>query len=335
MTYNIDRYKKPKKNRGTRSFVFLLVLASISYSSYWGYSNHERLFYYFKKDKYSNVESELAQAKKSIKNKKQINSTLELLDKLITDHPHDAYLYYLKGQLNYLFFRQFIHNQWTFKDIVFHIYINRYKMPSEINKQQWTLAISSFRKALALKVDKKVVDNLKRNLASLYVWGGLPYWQTGRELLIRAKENEANQVRKSFFNILLLKSEPDFNLLSKKFPKSLVDFWHSIYFLKIGNAPRGFSGLKKIANLKVEGDNQNLLDLKNYANFILADTFAKQKKKRRVLAYYAKIDLKSFLPKHKWFLDEYERLLRFLGRKPQAIAFRHRYDKLVNNKPNE
>ena len=328
-----DSYtRKPKSNRLPKFILFLLIVGTFAFAGYYIYLNKDRLLFYFQKDKYLKLQEKLKQTENLLATETNLNSDKvqaieELLFNLSQDHPDDFLVFFFRGQLYFKLFQQQLQtNSVLYKEIFFMDFLDRYTFPTQLNRRHWHNALISLRKAKALGLSKSYNKKTVEALAVLYLWGGKAYYPSGQQMLSGFQNSKAT----SLFNIILNKKEPQWHVLEKEFDRDLIKFWQAIYSLRIGNEPKGFSYLKDLTMTNPENPQKNRL-LQNNAHYLLGYIMQKQKKWKSQLKNWQSIDFDEFVPRHPWFIKEYNYLLRYLGKNKEASSFLHRYEKVMRN----
>ena len=332
-----------KKNTGPRLFKIIIVtvlLLALFACGYWVYQNKERLLFYIQKDKYSKIEQDIDRLI-ALTGKIRINISgtdqseirkdlLILSDDLLNrignlqkDHPEDGFLYFLQGKINYHLFQTWSESDVNHKtNLIFEIYINRYRFPATVENDLFYKAILSLRKALILKVNTNYSLQAVNWLIDLYFWGGLPYWHSG--FTVAKNEKITDNITLNSFNVLFAEKMPAWDTLQKSMPSQNVDLLKGIYYLKTGNSPVGFSLLNSLID-----QNENI-PVKNNALYLMGELIGRKNRNRKQLFYYDKIDLQEFIAREPWFLEEYHFLLRFLGENQKAVELLNTFEKKKN-----
>lgn len=318
-----------KKRNYRRFFLFLFLIlftGALAAGGGWVYLNYDRLLFYFKHDKYSELIDRISTLEDRLLTEGSTGDLSDeelssLLESLAVDHGSDGYLYYLKGRYHHVLFRASVREaEGLYRDLFFRIYLDRYNFFESLDRENWQNALLSLRKALALGIPGKEAKHVASLLASLYLWGGKPYWQSGRTLL---REYEiGNSEAGNLYRILFGRKTPDWQSIGEKHPDELITFFKGLYALRNGNTPGGFSYLKKLS------DSENTA-LKNNALYLTAYTRGRFKRQWARVYHYRRIELDEFLQRNPWFLAEFNYWLRFLGQRREAAALLRDYAKKV------
>lgn len=311
----VDRRRTKKTHTFAWTLLLLFFFALIA-GGYFAWQRYqEGIRYYFLSDRYKKINGELQQVLPQVGNPKQkkiVAAFEKKINKLIVDFPDDGYLFLTRGLLYKEMTLYNVHqNRTIYWDVFFSDYLDRFTFPPQVNRKNWYLAIISLRKALRLQMNKEQMQLAYNALAALYLFGGKAYAHSGMEICQTEKQACGDFIH--FYRLLLKdKIPPDWITLQKKFDPSAVRLWQAIYLLKTGNSPAAFTMLSGIA------ENPTNLSIRNNALYLMSQIMTKQKKLKQQIYYQEKIDLQEFLPRQKWFLEEYVYNLRFIGLRGKA-----------------
>lgn len=324
--------QKSKKGRKTLVFFFIfLLLAGAAALEF--YRNQTRYLFLIHRDRYAMLERQasviLNEAKSNDKAAlEHLASFQDSLLKLRHDHPSDAYLPYLHGKLlSDTFFLPVEKNPALIVRLLFDLQVDHYSFPKELDAGLWKRSILLLRSALAMESTPGVSEQSQTELARLYFWGGLNYWETGHKYISLEKtgEERENDIYVHLYQIILQKQPPDWEVLGKTFDEPSLKLLKSIYFLRSGNTPLAYSLLREL-----HADTEHP-EVRNMALYVSGHQFGKRRNLRQQLYYYRAIDPEDFLRSNPWFLEEYHFLLRFFGAREEASRFLARYEPLVLN----
>ena len=328
MKYNpiyldIDPKKKKNKKSNIFNFFILFMLILFIISAIVAFIQYDKIAFYIQKDKYKIFEQEcLNITRYKTINKDKIEKLLIKIQTLLKTYSNDPILYYYEGKLNAILFNKPIADSPdAITNIMFDVFLSKYKFYPYLDKNIWHKSIISFRKSLILNLPSKFKTDVYQNLAYLYLIGGEPYLQ--ESLLFTEKITSENIKTKELLNVIFPKQIPNWENLTKFFNKDQINFLKSIYFLKIGNTPVAFSLLTQLTLLEIDNiaNEQNLKEIDSTINITLINNslyllgYLNEINNNLQLKakHLSKINAKYFIPQHKWFFDEYVYLLRFLG----------------------
>ncbi|MDH5717263.1 MAG: hypothetical protein OEZ22_06460 [Spirochaetia bacterium] len=320
-----------KKSNAEKLFNFIfwiIIISSFIYGVQYLYNQKDRILFNFQKDRYSEIENKLISLSENLKtseieNKDEIKNLSNLLSALLKDHEDDGYLYFLYGKLYFILFNKpFHYNDNLYRNFLFNLYLEKNDFYDRLNKDYWSKALIYFRKSMLLTIPESYIETAKENLSFLYFWGGRPYWKAGYELI---KENISKKFTFDMYNIFLLEDTPDWEKLNADFDSDHINLWQSFYYLNTKNTPLAFSKLNKLAL------SENI-NLRNMAQYLLGYLAGKQNKMKTQFHFYSMINLETFLPQNKWFLQEYYIVIRFLGYEKLAAQVLKNYEPMVLSK---
>lgn len=325
----LERVTRQKKTSGFFKRFFQLVFLAILVSGGWYiYTNYERWLFKLQDDRYSELKNRLNNLDGLIKenpeaNLEEENSVTELSELLTTlshDNPEDAYIHFLKGEFHYRLFQAVADSHpELLRDLFFYEYIERYSFPELLNREHWYTAILALRKSLALGLPEADARIARIRLARLYLWGGTPYWVSGRQMVFNITL-PPDETIVDYYNIIMADNEPRFTLLAENNPEEHVKLWNAIYALKAGNAPKAHILLNQTIEL------EDHAPVSNNALYLMGTIMKQDRKPRWQLFYYERIDLEEFIPRNFWFLTEYNFLLRFYGKHQKAVQVLSKYE---------
>ncbi|MDH4127841.1 MAG: hypothetical protein OEV44_03745, partial [Spirochaetota bacterium] len=240
-----------KKKSSIKKYVFFFLFLLIITGSYWSFKNKQRILFHLKKDNYASLIQEIDLYEKSLnENNKNdttaLNSTEELLKKLIKDNPSDSFLYYLLGKLYTIECTYpILNNSEKLTDIFFLDYIHRYKIPASFPFSHWEQGITLTRKALLLGLPEQETNKAIINLVSLYITGGTPYWNSAKNYLVEDNVKN-NPIIQNIYKLLLNDSVPDWEFLTKTYGIEISTYWMGLFYLKVKNYPLAFYNFKNL-----------------------------------------------------------------------------------------
>ncbi|MDH5721289.1 MAG: hypothetical protein OEZ13_11850 [Spirochaetia bacterium] len=316
--------KRSKGSKFGRLVFIIIILSSIAYGVNILYRQKDRILFKFKEDSYKELENKLSAIEKNkIRyDTPEVKEFLDLLKALLKDTNEDGYLHYMQGRLYFSIFSDPIEgNEFLFRNFIFSGYLEKGNFMPQLKKNFWQESILSYRKAILLSIPQEMIETAEKNLGYLYFWGGKSFSRSGYKY---AEKNRFDKVY-DLYNILLVENVPNWENLKNYFSEDNIRLFESVYYLKTGNTPLAFTRINK---LSISED----IELRNMANYLAGSFMGKQNKKKTQFAYYSKINLETFLLNNKWFLAEYNFLLRFLGYDRLAAEVLNKYEKMTLEK---
>lgn len=318
--------KRDKSRYFTYIFILLLVVAAGAFV-YYVVLNSPRILYYFRENKYSEIERAHTEALKAIQNLSRQNSNknafvqeipaevedfLTLAHTLQKDHGDDPILFYHEASvLNELVRRSVADTPQALVELLFRDFVAKPKFPKEIDEKVWQQALLTGRRALALGLPAAMAQKLYESQLDVYLLGSRPWWQSAEEAALLApavKKMPAWHLMQAG----LVKEPPDFDLLKASYGASVATYAKSVYYLRSGNSPLGVSSLRELAKNSADAF------AKDIALYTLGSLSGRDKRIRDQLTYYKEIRFQEFAPEFPFFVPEYHYLLRFLGSKSEA-----------------
>ncbi|MCS6985290.1 MAG: hypothetical protein NZM25_09240 [Leptospiraceae bacterium] len=325
--------KTKKGHKGIFLFLLLLFLGIVGYAAY---RYHVHIWLLFAPKEESELVMRFERAQQTIREAPFETSATELreskfvseffryLKAYLDTRPAEAMGHALSGLIEYeLFLLPLRKEKYLYDDLLFLCYIGKYRFPASLDFSLWQKSILTLRKALALGLKGNWQERVNYALASLYLWGGLSYWNAAYSLL---GQKDEDLFLKDILNILSQHAPPRFTYLESYFGKESAQLGQAIYYLKSGNTPVGYSLLYQLTNLKERAD------IRNRALYLLGHVHAKQKHYRQQLYYLRQMDAMEFGKSFPWFIEEYVFLLRFLGDHGTAQRILEEYARLNANK---
>ncbi len=357
----LSRYPAAPEKKKNKKFLYFLLFffIFITIIAIYVLYNYEQFQFYFQEDKYTYIEKQYQIIEQQYPLPlDRVKKLEDHLSELIADNPADPKLFFYRGKLYYMIFNLPFKKNNILSDVFFNRFIGKYHFSVHLDKSKWQNAIASFKKALILQLPQVLQKEAHKTLIHLYLLGETSYLNEAYKLTQMLEDESDNfldifkseklnpshsldtisadqkkrsidlrysqNISKHLLNIIICKEVPNWKILKKVYNKAQIKFFKAIYFLNLGNRPYGFSLLKEIIKAEDIFD-QNIIDNSYY----LMGYINKQLKNFRTqLKYYSKIDTQSFLPKNKWFFDEYTYLLRFMGKYKQNQQFVDEYEEL-------
>lgn len=328
--------KRDKSRYFSYAFIFLLV-AALSAFVYYVVLNSPRILYYFRENKYSEIERFHARAIEAIQamqpeaamapgngavNLADVADFLELAHTLQKDHREDPILYYHEATvLDEVVRRQVSERSQALVGLLFREFIGRPAFPEEFDRELWQRALLTGRRARALGLPEVLSQKLAEAEVDVYLLGGRPWWESAQELV------GANQSAKKLPSWHLIQSglareTPDFALLQTAYGATTAAFAKGVYYIRSGNSPLGISNFRDL------GKNQADAFARDHALYILGFLSGRDKRIRDQLFYYKQIRFPEFAPRYPHFVSEFNYLLRFLGQQGEADQMMKAWEEL-------
>jgi hypothetical protein len=328
--------KRDKSRYFTYAFIFLLLLAGSAFV-YYVILNSPRILYYFRENKYSEIErahasaieaiqtlpaEQMANAKTGALTLPQVQEFLELSHALQKDHREDPILIYHEATvLDEIIRRQVAENPQALLALLFREFIGRPAFPVELDRELWQRALLAGRKARALGLPEVLAARLAEVELDVYLLGGRPWWESAQEI---ASSSAAAKKLPSWHLMQagMARETPDFALVQTAFGPTTAAFAKAIYYLRSGNSPLGISNLRDLSR------NQADAFARDHALYTLGFLSAREKRLRDQLFYYKQIRFAEFAPRYPFFVPELNYLLRFLGQQGEADQMMKAWEEL-------
>lgn len=344
--YDFSTHNKTVKRDKSRyfSYAFILLLAAaVAAFVYYVILNSPRIMFYFRENKYSEIERLHARAIEAIhlmpvttlveappKNSAalpgDVNEFLDLAHELQKDHREDPILYYHEATvLDELVRKQAAENTGVLLVMMFREFIGRPQFAPEFDQELWQKALLTGRRARALGLPDVLAQKLTESEVDVYLLGGKPWWESAREI-VPANSNARKIPAWHLMQAGLARETPDFELIKSAFGLSLATFAKGVYYIRSGNSPLGISNFRDLAKNTADAP------ARDHALYVLGMLSGREKRIRDQLSYYKQIRFAEFAPKNPYFPGEYHYLLRFLGQKSEADQLMHAWEEMKAQK---
>lgn len=344
--YDFSTHNKTVKRDRSRyfsyAFIFLLVTAFAAFI-YYVVLNSPRILFYFRENKYSEIERLHARAVEAVISEKrselpqkkatliEVSEFFDLAHALQKDHRDDAILYFHEATLlDEMVRRQLSESPQALVGLMFREFIGRPVFPTEFDHELWQRAILTGRRARALGAGGSLTEILLQKLTEaeleIYLIGGRPWWESAHDLTLNTPS-----VRKlpawHLIEAGLSTSTPDFELIKTAYGATVAGFAKGIYYMRAGNSPLGISNFRELA--------QNQADAvsRDYALYTLGFLSGRDKRVQDQLFYYKQIRFPEFAPSNPYYVNELHYLLRFLGQKSEADQLMRAWEEMKAQKP--
>lgn len=327
--YDFSTHNKTVKRDRSRYFTYafvILLVAALSAFVYYVVLNSPRILYYFRENKYSEIERAHALAIESIHEMKSepaggrggamqlgdVQDFLDLAHALQKDHREDPILIYHEATLlNEVIRRQVADRPDALIGLLFHEFIGRAVFPPEFDHEVWQRALLTGRKARALGLPEILQQKLTESELDVYLLGGKPWWESAQALV-----PPGSPARKlPAWHLLqagLARETPDFSLIQTAYGATAAAFAKGVYYIRSGNSPLGISNFRDLSR------NQADAAARDYALYTLGFLSGREKRIRDQLYYFKQIRFAEFAPANAYFVPEFNYLLRFLGQTGEA-----------------
>lgn len=344
--YDFGTHNKTVKRDKSRYFSYafiLLLVAAFGAFVYYVILNSPRIMFYFRENKYSEIERLHARAIEVIRAMPadatpagrgktlaqlpgDVTDFFDMAHSLQKDHREDPILYYHEATVyDELVRKQVMEKSPALLVMMFREFIARPEFPPEFDQDLWQKALLTGRRARALGLPDMLAQKLIEAEIDVYLLGGKPWWESARDIV------PANSLARKMpaWHLLqagLARETPDFELIKAAFGVSLSGFAKGIYYLRSGNSPLGISNFRELAKSPSDAV------ARDHALYILGLLSGREKRLRDQLSYYKQIRFAEFAPRNPYFPGEYHYLLRFLGQKSEADQLMHAWEELKANK---
>ena len=323
-----------KKNKRSKLFILLFFLFMLG-GGYWAYkSGVLNLFDFSQKDYYNHIEYHKklieTSSKKGIISPTKLNDFRQDYRNMLISHPGDPMLFYYCGVLEYsIFISPLKHSYVILSDIFLLQYVKKYKFPKALSYAAHKHALILLRKAIALGLPANKLRDAQYKLNFLYLLSNKIHFS------FKNIVNTVNQFVNSshvhytqeLIHIVTTLQTPNWDVLNKHYPPILITYLKAVYYLKVKNRPFGFSLLQKLVQQEVYStEDQSLIDNALYLMGYIEGI--KQKRQKNQLSFYSQINIKRFMQKYDWFLEEYVFLLKFLGKTKKHQEFMAQFQKM-------
>ncbi len=338
--------KRDKSRYFSYTFIFLLVVAFAAFI-YYVVLNSPRILFYFRENKYSEIEKQHARALNAIQNLPssqdanplngqasalqlpEVSEFFDLAHALQKDHREDAILHFHEATvLAEAVRKQAGERQQALIFLMFRDFIGRPVFPVEFDHELWQRAILTGRRARALGLPDVLAQKLSEAEIDAYLIGGRPWWESAYDMVptgSAAKKLPAWHLMQAG----LTRETPDFELIKTAYGPTLAGFAKGIYYTRSGNSPLGISNFRDLAK------NQADAYARDHALYILGYLSGKDKRTKDQLSYYKQIRFPEFAPQNPYFVGEYHYLLRFLGQKSEADQLMRAWEEMKGEKPDK
>lgn len=333
--------KRDKSRYFSYTFIFLLVAAFGAFI-YYVVLNSPRIMFYFRENKYSEIERVHARALAAVQNAPantaphiegtaapqlpEVSEFFDLAHALQKDHREDPILYFHEATIVAESVRkQVAERQEALVFLLFREFINRPVFPAEFDHELWQRAILTGRKARALGLPDVLQQKLAEAEIDAYLIGGRPWWESANEI-VAAGAAARKLPSWHLMQAGLASSTPDFELIKTAFGATIAGFAKGIYYTRSGNSPLGISNFRDLAK------NQADAFARDHALYILGYLSGKDKRAKDQLSYYKQIRFPEFAPRNPYFVNEYHYLLRFLGQKSEADQLMRAWEEMKGEK---
>lgn len=345
--YDFGTHNKTVKRDKSRyfSYAFILLLAlAVGAFIYYVILNSPRIMFYFRENKYSEIERLHAKAIETIHampveaiaatNPKtaaqlpaDVTDFLDLAHQLQKDHREDPILYYHEATvLNELVRKQAAERSPALLVMMFREFVGRPEFSGEFDHELWQKALLIGRRARSLGLPDVLAQKLSESEVDVYLLGGKPWWESARDLV--PVNSAARKIPAwHLMQAGLARETPDFELIKSAFGLSLATFAKGVYYIRSGNSPLGISSFRDLS--------RNTADAaaRDQALYVLGFLSGREKRIRDQLSYYKQIRFNEFAPRNPYYPSEYHYLLRFLGQKSDADQLMRVWEELKAPKP--
>lgn len=341
-SYDFSTHNKTVKRDKSRyfSYAFILLLAAaVAAFIYYVILNSPRIMFYFRENKYSEIERLHAKAIETIhampveavaavnpKSPAQLPADVaeffDLAHELQKDHREDPILFYHEATvLDELVRKQAAERAPALLVMMFREFIGRPEFSREFDHELWQKALLTGRRARALGLPDVLAQKLSESEVDVYLLGGRPWWESARDL-VPANSTARKIPAWHLMQAGLARETPDFELIKSAFGPSLAMFAKGVYYIRSGNSPLGISNFRDLS--------KNTADAaaRDHALYVLGFLSGREKRIRDQLSYYKQIRFADFAPRNPYFAPEYHYLLRFLGQKSEADQLMHAWEEL-------
>lgn len=328
--------KRDKSRYFSYAFIFLLLLAGSAFV-YYVILNSPRILYYFRENKYSEIERAHAAAIKAIqvlpaeqaasaKNGAlalaEVQDFIELAQALQKDHREDPILTYLEATvLDEIIRRQVAEKPEALLALLFREFIGRPAFPAEFDRELWQRALLAGRKARSLGLPEVLSARLAEAELDVYLLGGRPWWESAQEI---AASNATAKKLPSWHLMQagMARETPDFALVQTAYGPTTAAFAKGVYYIRSGNSPLGISNFRDLSKSQADAF------ARDHALYTLGFLSAREKRIRDQMSYYKQIRFPEFAPRYPFFVPELNYLLRFLGQQGEADQMMKAWEEL-------
>lgn len=336
--YDFSTHNKTVKRDQSRYFSYafiVLLVAAFGAFVYYVILNSPRIQYYFRENKYSEIEHLHAKAIESlparikagndILTQGDVSDFLDLSRALQKDHREDPILHFHEAtMLDEILRRQVADNGEALLALLFREFIGRPQFPAEFDRDLWQRALLTGRRARALGLPELLTQRLAEAEIDVYLLGGKPWWESAQQM-VPAMSAAKKLPSWHLMQAGLIRETPDFDLIKTAYGASLAAFAKGVYYTRSGNSPLGISSFRELAK------NQADAFARDHALYALAHLSARDKRIRDQLSYLKQIRFSEFAPKYPHFVPEYNYLLRFLGSTSEADQMMKAWEELKAN----
>ncbi len=334
-SYDFSTHNKTVKRDKSRYFSYafiVLLFAALAAFVYYVLLNSPRILYYFRENKYSEIERLHNKAIETLPatfkpgtdvlTQGDVSDFLDLSRSLQKDHREDPILHFHEATLlDEIIRRQVAEHGDALLALLFREFIGRPQFPSEFDRELWQRALLTGRRARALGLPEVLTQKLAEAEVDVYLVGGKPWWESAQQLvppMSAAKKLPSWHVMQAG----LTRETPDFELIKTAYGASLAAFAKGVYYTRSGNSPLGISSFRDLAK------NQADAFARDHALYALAHLSARDKRIRDQLSYLKQIRFVEFAPRYPHFVPEYNYLLRFLGSASEADQMMKAWEEL-------
>lgn len=333
--------KRDKSRYFSYTFIFLLVAAFAAFV-YYVVLNSPRIMFYFRENKYSEIERAHAKAMAAVQNMagseasakstspalqlSEVSEFIDLAHALQKDHREDPILHFHEATVLAEAVRKQVgeRNQ-ALIFLMFREFILRPVFPAEFDKELWQRTILTGRRARALGLPDVLAQKLSEAEMDAYLIGGRPWWESAHENIPQG----ASAKKLPSWHLIqagLARETPDFDLIKTAFGATIAVFAKGIYYTRSGNSPLGISNFRELAKSQTDAF------ARDHALYILGYLSGKEKRTKDQLSYYKQIRFPEFAPQNSYFVNEYHYLLRFLGQKSEADQLMRAWEEMKGEK---
>lgn len=333
--------KRDKSRYFSYTFIFLLVAAFAAFV-YYVVLNSPRIMFYFRENKYSEIERAHAKAMAAVQNMAaseataksvspalqlaEVSEFMDLAHALQKDHREDPILHFHEATVLAEAVRKQVgeRNQ-ALIFLMFREFISRPVFPAEFDKELWQRTILTGRRARALGLPDVLAQKLAEAEMDAYLIGGRPWWESAHENVPQG----ASAKKLPSWHLIqagLARETPDFELIKTAFGATIAGFAKGIYYTRSGNSPLGISNFRDLAKSQTDAF------ARDHALYILGYLSGKEKRTKDQLSYYKQIRFPEFAPQNPYFVNEYHYLLRFLGQKSEADQLMRAWEEMKGEK---
>jgi len=338
--YDFSTHNKTVKRDKSRYFNYvfiLLIVAAVGSFVYYVVLNSPRILYYFRDNKYSEIERLHATAIARVQTEKvspgdnpllivDVADFLNVAHALQKDHREDPILHFHEATLlGEIMRRQVEARPEAFIGIFYRDFIGRHEFPHEFSRELWQQAIAASRRARALGLSEAHAEKLAELELETYAIAGRPWWETATTL-VTSTSNAKKTPAWHMIQAGLARETPNFDLLKTAYGPVLAQFLKGVYYMRSGNSPLGISSFRDVAENKVDAF------ARDHALYVLGYLSGREKRVRDQLHYYKQIRFAEFAPDKPYFVNDYQYLLRFLGQKSEADQLMRAYEDMKARK---